>query len=244
MKISNTLVNYSIFVVGTGATGSQLLPFLAQLLNNFTKDYHHRLILIDGDKFEEKNLKNQKCTIYDITRNKAEVLSERYQLVYKDLDVSYVDEYLTDPNKLLNLIKECSFTFPIIVGCVDNNASRRVLNEVFNQLNECIYIDSGNGTKDRNGQIVVGYKSKGKVKLTPVCKVFKDILTSKDSLKQLTSCGQVVDEYPQNIATNVMAASTIFSIINEIITEKRINVHVANFDAERTLICSHGNVED
>lgn len=45
LKDSNV---YNIVVVGGGATGSQLLPFLTQLLAN-TKGHH--LKIVDGDVF-------------------------------------------------------------------------------------------------------------------------------------------------------------------------------------------------
>lgn len=246
--------HYRILMIGTGATGSQLLPFLAQLLNNFNKS--HPLTLMDGDIFETKNLKNQKCTINDISSSKAKVLAERYQLVYQDLDISYVDEYALDKERIINLLKIDINAIPILIGCVDNNASRKLFNEVFNsnEIKDLIYIDSGNGTIDRNGQIVVGYKSscsrqdlsgdtnvyrvtRSSYKiLKPVCDVFPSILKDDDTLDKLTSCTQVVDEHPQNIATNVMAASTLFSILNEILTFNRINTHMAYFDAEHSTI--------
>lgn len=248
--------NFRIVMVGTGATGSQLLPFLSQLLNNFTSTNSHELVLMDGDHFEEKNLKNQKCTIYDVSRSKAQVLCERYQTVYKDLDISFMDEYALKSDRLVNLLKINPNAIPVLISCVDNNASRKLFNEVFNdtRLKNLIYIDSGNGTEDRSGQVVVGYKcskseqdTRGNTNyyssryvsykvLEPACDMFKDIMLDNDTLESLTSCTQVVDEHPQNIATNVMAASTVFTILNELIAFKKINTHVAYFDAENSTV--------
>lgn len=247
--------HFNILLIGTGATGSQLLPFLTQLLNNFVGT--HPLTIMDGDIFEEKNLKNQKCTVMDIASAKAKVLAERYQLVYQDLEIRYVDEYALTKDRIIELLRMDPNGFPVLIGCVDNNASRKLFNEVFNdnRIKDLIYIDSGNGTEDRSGQIVVGYKASKSVQdtdadnsryyvtkhipykvLKPVCDIFPSILKDEDTLDKLTSCTQVVDEHPQNIATNVMAASTMFTVLNELIAFKRINSHIIYFDAQDTTI--------
>ena len=237
MKINTDIKkNYSFFIIGTGATGSQFLPFLCQLLSNYTKDYNHQITVIDGDHFEEKNLRNQKCTYLDINKNKAEVLCERYQMVYKDLNISYVDEYINNEDKLIDIIlrrKKEFASIPVIISCVDNNATRVLLQKVFEskRIQTLIYIDSGNGARERNGQIVVGYKEASCV---------QDLEADKeDTIEKATSCIRSENEYPQNIATNIMAASTLFTIVNELISFGEINVHIAYFDAEKTTILTH-----
>lgn len=248
-------VNYKILLVGTGATGSQLLPFLCQLLNNYCETNKHKLYIMDGDFFEKKNLKNQKCTINNIGYNKAQVLCKRYQSVYPNIDISYIPDYLKDINYIVNNIVD-RYSFLIIIGCVDNEPTRIKLNELFynDNIRRCIYIDSGNGTKNREGQIVIGYKNYCKeynkllesgyvnnaickklnndIILEPVCSVFPQILKNKDSIDKHVGCGAIVDKYPQNIATNVMAASLLFSVVNNIISDNVINNHVIFFNAE------------
>lgn len=242
MKLLESQNKFKIFVVGTGGTGSQLIPFLMQLLNNHIED-EHKITLIDGDIIESKNLKNQKFSYFDVSQPKSKVLCERYQTIYKDINISYIDNYILNKETLINLINGMPYKYtPILISCVDNNASRRLFNEVFydKSIKNIIYVDSGNGTKNRNGQVVVGYKATiNNIQyeiLKPVCKIFKNILKDNDSLKSLTSCVQLVDKYPQNIATNVMAATTIFTIMNEIISFNEINTHIAYFDAQNTSI--------
>ena len=247
--------NYSVFVIGTGATGSNLLPFLSQLIANI-EDRDHKITIIDGDIFETKNLKNQKCTYYDIGKSKAEILCERYSLVYPDLNIAYINEYIkTEEDMIKTICKRLDHNdIPVIVSCVDNNATRLIFNKVFNSeyLSDLIYIDSGNGTENRNGQIVVGYKTFSKNStngnrkickdiykvLTPVYDVFKKQIDndSNDDIDTATSCARVSSEKPQNIATNVMAASTLFCILNELISFDNINTHIAYFDAENAYI--------
>lgn len=246
---------YAIVLVGTGATGSNLLPFLCQLANNFPSKMS--IVIADGDSFERKNIKNQKCTVFDVGVNKAKVLCERYQKVYKDIKIKYKPDFLMNKEDLKELIftakRSISSHQPasigtIVIGAVDNNASRRVINDYYENCKEdVIYIDAGNGTIDREGQVVVGFKSyiteiigeNPKLDrkyvtyehLKPACKVFKEILTDSDTLDSLSGCGAVVDEHPQNICTNIMSATMIFTVVNEIVTFNKINSHQIYFDA-------------
>ena len=93
---------FNIILIGTGATGSQLLPFLTQLSNNYSDKV--RITLIDGDAFETKNLKNQKCTINDIGHSKTKVLANRYSLVYPDLNIRYIDKYALTKEEVIKKI--------------------------------------------------------------------------------------------------------------------------------------------
>lgn len=258
--------NFEIYLIGTGATGSQLLPFLCQLLNNFTEYNKHKLVIMDGDYFEKKNIKNQKCTLEHVGHSKAKVLCNRYQQVYPNIDIGYIDEYVTDANSLIKYLKTPKGiieTTKILVSCVDNEPTRKILHNVFynKDIDRLIYIDSGNGTIERVGQIVVGYKeiisknninlsftenifntsrwediSEQKVILKPVGDIFPQILQTNDDVSKHVGCGAIVDRYPQNIATNVMASSCLFSILNEIISEYKIHNHIVYFDAENTSI--------
>lgn len=254
---------YDITIVGTGATGSHLLPFVAQLLAN--KNIH-RLRIMDGDVIEEKNLKNQKFMQADVGRVKAEVLATRYQSVYPELDIMYVDEFIKDKEALKSHIytKEVhgkGKVIPILIGCVDNNSTRKLFDEVFmdEEIGNLIYIDSGNGTDDRVGQIVVGYKKArmGQVKhptygynifdhgvmggdiiLSPAGDIFPEIREEQTTVEQTLSCGASLNEFPQNIATNVMAAATLFTILNNILSFSFIPGNVSYFSAEDSTIIS------
>ena len=242
-------------MVGLGATGSQLLPFLTQLLNNFRGN---DVFLLDGDYVERKNLDNQKFLEVDIDRAKVEVLAERYTAVYPDLDIAYSVEYVKDKDRLKKHIKNAyrnKGTIPVLISCVDNNASRKIFDELFydEEVSELIYIDSGNGTIDRNGQIVVGYKEGhseqttdhngrydtyvtkkvGTVVLKPVCDVFPSIREDDDDIVSHTGCSRVSDANPQNIGTNIYAAANLFMILNNIIAFNEIPTHVSYFDAEK-----------
>ena len=251
---------YEIVVVGGGATGSQLLPFLTQLLANMNK---HSIRIVDGDIFEKKNSVNQKCTHLDENKPKATVLGSRYKRVYPDINISHVEEYIKDKDQLKRYLNigpvYDTKTVPILIGCVDNNATRKIFNEVFEELDNIIYIDSGNGTEQRIGQTVVGYKKKVSVTaekitesgnlfktteyesrliLPPVSEIFPDILEDKETVDKALSCGAVVDEHPQNISTNVLAATNLFLTLTNILKFNKIQSHVSYFDADKQSLIS------
>jgi len=251
---------YNVVVVGSGATGSQLLPFLTQLMANING---HAIKIVDGDIFEKKNSVNQKCTHLDENKPKASVLCSRYKRVYPDLNISYVEAYIKSKEQLIKYLKkEISYNksyVPILIGCVDNNATRKIFNEVFEELESLIYIDSGNGTHNRVGQTVVGYKKRvknkpsveeaeseyanyeefsGKVILPPAVSVFPDILADDETIEKALSCGAVVDQYPQNIATNVLASTNLFLTMTNILKFSKIQAHVSYFDADKQELIS------
>ena len=93
--LSNKYKEYNILIVGVGGTGPHLISFLSQLIGNRKDKALFDITLIDKDHVEEKNLTTQKFLYEDITKNKAEVLSERYNAVY-DLNIKYIEQYKFD----------------------------------------------------------------------------------------------------------------------------------------------------
>lgn len=236
IKITDSKV-FNIIQIGTGATGSQLLPFLTQLLSNFDDNY---IKIIDGDIVEDKNLKNQKFLKRDINFLKTEVLCSRYQGVYPNLKISYSPEYIKKKEDILSFISSVPNSIPIIIGTVDNNATRAIIHEVFydEEVPTIIYIDSGNnsGSEDlgRNGQIITGFKENNTVILKPAGDFFPEILNDPDTIEKVLSCGYISGDFPQNIATNIFAAANIFTILTNIISFNSIKENITFFDADKT----------
>ena len=88
-----------IVVVGCGGTGSWLLPKLVKTINDgirksiIRKDV--KLILIDGDIVEEKNLVRQNFIEQDIGQNKAEVMASRYgPHLINENGAIFIDKYI------------------------------------------------------------------------------------------------------------------------------------------------------
>lgn len=221
---------YNIVLVGCGATGSNLATFVSQLAISSKKI--NEIILIDGDEVEAKNFRNQKFTQKDIGKNKANVLSNRFSKL--GINISYIDKYLRSEEELINIIKSFKKDdTTILVGAVDNNKARRYLNDTFNsdEVPELIYIDTGNGDVNRCGQTVIGAKTNNKVIKPPVAEYYPQILEDEIEKPIDYKCSNI-EEHPQNLATNILSATTTFLMINNIISLGKVGRVFARFDAD------------
>ncbi len=94
-----------IIIVGCGTTGNAIIPLLKG-----------KILLIDRDIVEEKNLSYQKLfTKKDVGKPKAEVLGKRLGHPYKILDLDYTN---------VSFLKA-----DLIIDCTDNLETRFLINE-------------------------------------------------------------------------------------------------------------------
>lgn len=237
ITLNSEKLKYNIVIIGCGATGSQLIPFVTQLCNN-NKKRIRKIVFVDGDLFDKKNLQNQKCVESDVDVNKARVLSERYKFIYPDLDIAYYDDYIKSWETINDMVEYDT----ILVGCVDNNRTRKILCEYFNKhsKDKLIYIDTGNGTDDRIGQIVIGYKDDEEVILDCVGGAFPKIYNSNEDVESIGTCMRVNNDSPQNIATNIYSAANVFNIITNILMFDKIENHIVFFNADKLNVYGRG----
>ena len=224
---------YTIIVVGCGGTGSNLIALLSQYAISERKIKN--IILVDGDKVEEKNFRNQKFTIKDVGEYKARVLSNRYSKL--GIDISYVDKYITSSEELIDLIGSCRNDV-VLVGAVDNNTARKHMHEAIydKRVPSLVYIDTGNGDGDnRVGQTVLGGKQDNKVVFPPVGDIYPQILDPEVKKENEFSCSQI-QEHPQNFVVNVMSATVVFTMINNLISLGKIKKNFVKFDTDRVSI--------
>jgi len=179
----------NILVVGCGGTGGHLIPHLTRLICaiNLTRvkpsrRYTYRarakpikLFLADGDVVEEKNIARQHFIQQDVNINKATVMAERYAAAF-GIEIGVIPKYL-EKLKDFDFFNKCSTgndTADLVIGCVDNNASRKVIHSWFTQQaksdkiagrptylygRELFWIDSGN--EEKSGQVVCGHVPSG-----------------------------------------------------------------------------------
>lgn len=167
-----------IVVVGCGGTGSWLLPKLVKTINDgirksiIRKDV--KLILIDGDIVEEKNLVRQNFIEQDIGQNKAEVMAFRYgPHLINENGAIFIDKYIADSERYEKLTaedKDFYFNFEemynflecysipsaqrgmkysrVVFNLVDNNIARQTLHKIVSEMIDNDYktyvIDVGN----------------------------------------------------------------------------------------------------
>ncbi len=142
--------NFAVTIVGCGGTGGFAAEGLCRVLPP-----EARLVLIDHDRVEERNLTRQNFTREDLGRIKSEALARRLANKY-NRPISY---------SIYPVAMAQLQTPGLIIGCVDNGIARRDIAEmVRHKLNLYPYssqvswwIDAGNG--ESYGQILIGNRA-------------------------------------------------------------------------------------
>jgi len=100
-----------LLIVGAGGIGSWFARYLSNAVesNQFGAREAIKIIIVDYDDVEEKNLRYQDFTEEDLYDNKAYVMSNRYRFDHKV-------ERVTDLNPYTN--------FDYVISCVDNTTFR------------------------------------------------------------------------------------------------------------------------
>ena len=115
----------------------------------------------------------------------------------------------------------------ILIGAVDNNRSRKLCQEVFLKAKELIYIDSGNG--EYTGQVVCGIRRGGKTFYKPVGLLYPEVNSPEDLFPTEMSCAEASVSAPQTIVANLMAATTVVTMIYNILVLGSNTVQQATF---------------
>jgi molybdopterin/thiamine biosynthesis adenylyltransferase len=122
--------NGSIVVVGAGGNiGSHLVPHLGRMRGV------RRVVLVDRDVYEERNLRSQDVTRRDVGKPKAAVQARRLRRIDPALAVSGIAAALE--NVPLGVLRA-----DVVLGCLDSRGARRSLNLVAWRLG-VPWIDAG-----------------------------------------------------------------------------------------------------
>lgn len=246
---SHSRIFFNIVQIGTGGNGGYLVQRLSKLLYALSRrdDFKFSYKLVDGDAVEPSNLLRQPFIEQDLYQPKAQVLAERYEAAY-EIPILYRNSFVETVSdiKSLFLSEQAHFYVhvPILLGCVDNNATRQLMHEAFKELGSMIYIDSGIDSVDEagspdsgySGQVVCGAKMYKNQYLSPVGEVYPDILSDKDSRLPTQACGETVVYHPQRMQTNEMAALVMNGYLNTILADHEIVSHYTNFNARTNLM--------
>lgn len=224
-----------IVLLGVGGTGGYIAPHLYRLL--YALDRPVRFIICDGDVVEPKNLVRQNFTPADLGENKAKVLAERYSSVF-GMETEYVPSFVEDEEQLQKLLTPTKWKsgyyrataiveMVILIGAVDNNKSRKLCHTVFNQMQELIYIDSGNG--EYTGQVVCGVRRNGKTVYRPIASAYPEVLKDTDKFPTELSCAEASVSAPQSIAANITAATAVVDMVYNILARGDSSVRQITF---------------
>jgi molybdopterin/thiamine biosynthesis adenylyltransferase len=173
-------------VIGAGGVGSILLPILM-------KSVRDEIVVMDGDKFEEKNLDRQLFSPADIGKNKADALAALY--MYRKLK--------TVPHFFYNGF-DIKITHKDTIWCCADNHSCR--NEVLNTCDNkgCVAIIGGNEYMDAEAYY---YEPKYKDSVNDPRCYYPNITKDKTNDPVKPSCiEEIQTTNPQTAIANAAAA--------------------------------------
>ena len=220
-----------VAIVGTGGTGGNLVPLVSRMLSATYLDT--TLLLIDGDRVEDKNLKRQPFTKKDVGMKKSRALVMKVGATY-DCKVRYSDNFILSVSDLDVLLDE--YVCPIVVGCVDNHKARKVLHEWFDKTGDCVYIDVAN--EDSWGDCFVSFKILDKKLFKTRGDMFPEVLLESNRSVIEMSCEETANESPQQLKTNSMAANVVFNALDSIMVRDRLPFYYSSFNTEPLIVDS------
>lgn len=196
-------------IIGVGGIGGNVARDLPKFA--FPQD---RIILIDGDTVEEKNCIRQPYQKQDIGLNKARVLARKINSFYQT-ETEAIDTYITDVEIDL-LCKKNSEYYPIIIGCVDNDSTRKIIEKNFKMQGKATLIDGANSEYDGNVYVAI----KNKTKITGAIR--SKYYTLEDDINPGTiGCEEKIAKGSlQLLITNNKIAATILEYLYHISVEK------------------------
>lgn len=227
-----------VFVIGAGGNGSHLVPNLARLVSSLGRDIE--IILLDGDKVEEKNLIRQHFISTDVGTNKAEALARRYASAF-NVNMGHLPEYLTSSNISDTLGRQVQGR--LVITCTDNLKSRKLVSEQSN----ITWIDLGN--EETSGQVSFSHifhrsawrdievTDRGIFPIPHVFELFPDY--SERALKEKSieelSCAEIAEQSPEQTGfVNHTCAALAINYVHALLTGRPISNHMTFFSIDNT----------
>ena len=203
-------MEYLFIIIGVGGIGGSVARDLPKLLIGS----NHKLLLVDGDIVEDKNCKRQPYQSQDIRLKKSRVLARKINSFY-DIDCEFYSKYITK-DELAFLINQRPDYIPFFIGCVDNDATRKLIETTYLNYSDAVYIDGANSEFEAN--VYVSYK-KQNIKYGPIRSEVYELLTDKNP--GLASCEEKIAKgQVQYLITNNKVASSILEHIFPFITHE------------------------
>jgi molybdopterin/thiamine biosynthesis adenylyltransferase len=182
--------------------------FLSQFLNSLKRE--SVIYLVDGDRFE---LRNNGRMLFGHIANKAVEKAEELSKKFGDYIRYYpVPHYITDDN-IAGIIDEGDLVFL----CVDNHATRLLVNKRCGELRSTILISGGNdGVEDGKdgtfGNVQIFIRCDGRNVTNPLTRFHPEIEHPSDRRPDELSCGELIQSSaPQLLFTNLAVASAMLN---------------------------------
>lgn len=194
---------YAVLVLGAGGTGSWLCAFLDK------QGLYNDVVIFDGDIIEEKNVLRQNFKLNDVGRLKSQVVANANSM-------SYVQGFISSTDILHEVMEEFpEDVVPMLVGCLDNNASRKLAHDFMSEVDNCVWIDGGNA--ERHGQVYIAIKENGQLVEGYESPLDLDVhfqnFEGDERRPDQISCAEQSESAPQNVTANVTSATALFNTI-------------------------------
>ncbi|MFZ2657680.1 MAG: ThiF family adenylyltransferase [Victivallales bacterium] len=211
-----------LIIIGLGGIGGALAEPMARYLAHGDRD-RRQILLVDGDRYEIKNADRQRVSCDEIGQHKADSWAKRLSRMFPELDIKSVTDYVTPAN-----IQRMIQAGDTVMLCVDNHATRNLVQEHMLRLRDATLISGGNDHTDGNVQIFL--KKKGRVLTAPITKHHPEIQFPRDKRPDEIGCDEEIAESPQLIFTNFMAASLMMNVFYRIIQDPAPSYSEVYFD--------------
>lgn len=221
--------NCNIVQVGCGGTGSLLVPYIARVMNSPGFENISSYTLVDGDKVTSKNIQRQNFVNSDIGKFKAEVLAKRYSLAL-GVEIAYMPIYVAK-KEILDKISQNRLG--ILVSCVDNNKTRKIIADWQNNnaYSSPIWIDAGNELL--GGQIFIQGSVTNGI-WTSILKVHPEIAQVDDKLPTELGCAERLNSGEQSLGVNATAANVVFNVVCTLLRNQKLHYYEVDFTAHNS----------
>lgn len=194
-----------IKVIGAGGIGGHLIEPLARYLSY--GDDSIEITVIDGDKFEDRNRERQRFVACE---NKATHTVAQMKEHFPKIHFRAKGEYLTKDN-VITSIREGDVVFL----CVDNHATRKLVSDRCEELDNVTLISGGNDYTD--GNVIVYRREDGEELSRPPTRLYSKIADPEDKNpgeqtdEDRRGCQQEAQANPQLLFANLAIASTMLN---------------------------------
>lgn len=231
-----------IFLVGCGGTGSYAALHLAQLAH--VAGMEIRLIFIDPDRVEARNVARQNFAPCEVGEFKAMTLARRYSAAF-GLSIVAIPEKFSS-GILTEFMLRSDFV-NLVIGCVDNTAARRDIHlalvremkDIRKIASRLFWLDAGN--YHTHGQIYLGDRLDPEPLLSPLGFAFglplpgvqNSELISPDQgieMEQPLSCADLVAMEVQSRTINKMMAAWIDVYCERLLVSHDLNMMATEID--------------
>lgn len=226
----------TLVLVGCGGTGSHIAQALARIgAHLHASRAELRIVFVDGDLVEEKNVGRQLFTWQDVGRNKAQALAARFSSL-SPLAIDAVAEMATiDRLAAIGGLKRRlggkNDSLGILIGAVDTATARKTLHGALREQG-CwnLWLDCGN--HEESGQVVVGSETDvanldGAIKLgictkLPAPSLVYPTLLEAAERRRREDCAAAMEDNIQSLMINQAMAAIASEYLAKLIMKRRL----------------------